>query len=293
MKLGLSTYSLLKALRAGQMTIEEVIRWAAEQGAEHIELVPVGFDWGNDLKSADTLRTYAEQAGIELSNYTVSANFITEAEEQYKAEIERVCRQVDIAHRLGVKRMRHDVAKRPVAESSIMRFQQDLDKLAAACRIVADYAQQYGIVTSVENHGYHMQASERVQMLLHAVDRPNFRMTLDIGNFLVVDENPVAAVQKMIGYASVIHLKDFYVRPAHRNPGQGWMRSASGNYLRGSIFGQGDVHTREIIRLIKASGYDGYLSLEFEGMEECRLGAQIGLANAQRLWDEAEAARDK
>lgn len=33
---------------------------------------------------------------------------------------------------------------------------------------------------------------------------------------------------------------------------------------------------------IKCSGYDGYVSLEFEGMENCRNGSSIGLANARR-----------
>ena len=277
----------MRALRAGEMTIEEVFEWAAAHGAAHIEIVPSGFELGEDEARADALRRHAEQCGIAISNYTVSANFIADSESQFRAEIKRVCRQVDIAHRLGVRRMRHDVAERPLGEATILRFQSDLGRLAEACAEVADYASQYGIVTSVENHGRHMQASERVQMLLHAVDRPNFCTTLDIGNFLVVDEDPVAAVKRMIGQASMIHLKDFYVRSARLDPGQGWMRSNSGRYLRGAIFGHGDVDVREILRLIRASGYDGDLSLEFEGIEDCKLGTQIGLENAQRLWDEA------
>jgi sugar phosphate isomerase/epimerase len=285
MKLGLSTYSLVRLLRSQEWSITEVIQWAAEQGAEHIEIVPIGFDWGDGNELIDSVRSQAERSGIEISNYTVSANFVTDTEEQYTAEIERVCRQVDIANLLGVKRMRHDVGKRPIGEATIMRFQEDLGKLAHACRIVADYAAQYGIVTSVENHGYHMQASERVQSLIHEVVRENFKLTLDVGNFLCVDEDPIAVVKKMINYASIIHLKDFYIRPAHRDPGQGWIRSASGNYLRGAIFGQGDIDVWELLRVIKHSGYDGYFSLEFEGMEECRQGSLIGLANARRIWD--------
>ena len=39
-----------------------------------------------------------------------------------------------------------------------------------------------------------VQHSERVQALIHAVDRVNFRTTLDVGNFVCVDEDSVAAV---------------------------------------------------------------------------------------------------
>ncbi|TRC47294.1 sugar phosphate isomerase/epimerase family protein, partial [Mannheimia haemolytica] len=90
---------------------------------------------------------------------------------------------------LGVKLMRHDVASRQ--DTSIIRFQEDLPRIAEACRRIADYAAQYGITTSLENHGYYVQASDRVQAVLHAVGRPNYKTTLDVGNFVCVDEQPV------------------------------------------------------------------------------------------------------
>ncbi|MDF2662591.1 MAG: sugar phosphate isomerase [Paenibacillus sp.] len=287
MKLGLSSYSLVRALRSGEMTIEDVIQWTADQGGAHIEIVPVGFAADGDFDWIETVRAKAEQAGIAISSYTIGADFITDSREQYEAEIERVCRQVDRAYRLGTKRMRHDAAKRPMEQTGPDRFREDLPRLAEACARIADYAARFGIVTSVENHGYHLQASERVLTLLQAVNRENFKTTLDVGNFLCVDESPAAAVKRMIGHASMIHLKDFYVRPSRMDPGPGWRRSASGNYLRGAIFGHGDVDVREVLRIIKQSGYAGYVSLEFEGMEECRSGSRIGLANAKRLWEEA------
>lgn len=56
--------------------------------------------------------------------------------------------------------------------------------------------------------------------------------------------------------------------------------------MRGAIVGQGDIPIREVLQIIKNSGYDGYLSIEFEGMEECRLGTRLGLDNAKRIWNE-------
>ncbi len=92
--------------------------------------------------------------------------------------------------------MRHDVAFRPKNECSIARFESDLELLVHACRTIADYAAQYGITTSVENHGFFVQASDRVQRLIEAVGRANYKTTMDIGNFMCVDEDPVAAVKK-------------------------------------------------------------------------------------------------
>jgi sugar phosphate isomerase/epimerase len=53
--------------------------------------------------------------------------------------------------------------------------------------------------------------------------------------------------------------------------------------LRGAIFGQGDVDVWEVLRMIKSFGYEGDLSLEFEGKETCEYGARIGLHNIRTL----------
>jgi len=286
MKLGVSTYSLSRAIKAGDMDVFGVIQWIADNGGQHVEIVPIGFTLDDNPELVDAIVKKAADAGIEISNYAIGANFAVGDEEQLQQEIARVKKQVDIANRLGVKRMRHDVASRPIPETSVAQFDADFDRLVRACAEIADYASQYGIVTSVENHGFFIQASERVHRLINAVNRPNFRHTVDVGNFLCVDENPVSAVRKSLPYASMIHLKDFYVRPSYRNPGDGWFRTAGQNYLRGAIVGQGDIDIPEIIRLIKASGYDGYISIEFEGKEDCVWGTKTALDNAKRIWDE-------
>lgn len=284
MKLGISSYSLYQVMQAGSMTLLEAIDWVADNGGEHIEIVPLGFNFGENPELIGQIRERATQAGIAVSNYAIGANFIVDSEKAYAAEIARVKSEVDHAHALGVKLMRHDVASRP--DTSIVRFQEDLPRIADACREIADYAAQYGITTSLENHGYYVQASDRVQAVIHAVDRPNYKTTLDVGNFVCVDENPVVAVKKNISYASMVHIKDFYIRPEGRSPGAGWFRSAGGQYLRGAIAGQGDLDLWEILRIVKASGYDGYLSIEYEGMEDCRQGTRIAFDNVRRIWDE-------
>lgn len=285
-KIGLSTYSLSQAIYNNEMDVLDVIQWIADNGGEHVEIAPFGFDLSQNPDLIDAIRKKAVDVGIEISNYAIGANFIQKTQEDYENEIKRVMGEVDIAHRLGVKLMRHDVAWRPVPEATVKQLDEDLPKLADACRRIADYAAQYGITTSVENHGFFIQGSERVQRLIHAVNRPNYKTTLDIGNFLCVDEDPVVAVKKNLPYASMIHLKDFYYRPFYRNPGEGWFQTANGNFLRGAIVGHGDIDMWNVIKAIKDYGYDGYISIEFEGMEECRKACKIALYNARRIWNE-------
>ncbi|MCD9024969.1 sugar phosphate isomerase/epimerase family protein [Cohnella silvisoli] len=288
MKIGISSYSLWQAIQTGEMDIIQAIGHIADMGGEHVEIVPLGFDLIANPELIDAIKRKANEVGIDISNYAIGANFAGLDEQAYEREIERVMREVDVAAALGVKLMRHDVANSE--DKSIRQFTKDLPKLAEACRRIADYAAQFGITTSVENHGYYIQASDRVQALINEVDRPNFRTTLDIGNFVCVDENPVTAVRKNIPYASIVHVKDFYIRPETSDPGEGWFRSTGGNYLRGAIVGHGDLDIRSAFRIVHQSGYDGYLSIEFEGMEPCKEATKMALNNVRRLWEETKQA---
>lgn len=103
MKLGVSTYSLFQALKSGEMDIMAVIDWIADQGGEHVEIVPLGYDLPGNFELVDHIREKAESRGIEISNYAIGANFLTDSEEDYHKEIERVKGEVDLAARLGVK----------------------------------------------------------------------------------------------------------------------------------------------------------------------------------------------
>ncbi|WP_239618556.1 sugar phosphate isomerase/epimerase family protein [Cohnella mopanensis] len=287
MKIGVSSYCFWQEMQAGRMDIVQAIGEIAEMGGEHAEIVPLGFDLARNPELIEAIRTKASEVGIEISNYAIGANFAGLDGQAYEQEIGRVKREVDIAAALGVKLMRHDVASS--VDRSIRQFANDLPKLAEACRTIADYAAQYGITTSVENHGYYIQASDRVQALINEVGRDNFRTTLDIGNFVCVDENPVVAVRNNIPYASMVHIKDFYIRSESCDPGEGWFKSAGGSYLRGAIVGHGDLDIRSALRIVRDSGYDGYLSIEFEGMEPCVNATKLALNNVRRLWKQCES----
>lgn len=288
MKVGLSTYSLQQALDRKELTVPDAIRWIADQGGEHVEIVPMGFSLIEHPELIDEIKAVANEVGIDISNYAIGANFaVQEDAEALEQEIQNVMRHVDVAAALGVKLMRHDVAFRPAPEGTVAQFEIDLPILVKACQRIADYAAGFKITTSVENHGYYVQSSERIQRLLHETARENFRTTLDVGNFLCVDEDPVSAVKNNIPYVSIVHAKDFYWRPSYRNPGEGWFQTSHGNYLRGAIVGHGDINMTEVFRVLKQSGYDGYISVEFEGMEDCKTASRIAMDNVRRLWEQA------
>lgn len=291
MKIGLSSYSLLKAINNGEMTILDVLDWVAENGGEHVELVPYGFTVVDNYELAGEIKDKAEALGLELSAYSMPANFIQPTKAAFAEEVERIKKHVDVANFMGIKILRHDVTlfTLPKEDTSIHYYVKHFDEMVLGSQLIADYANQYGMTTTIENHGFNVQSSDRVQQLIHAVNRDNFKTTLDVGNFLCIDEAPLVGVKKNIDYAATVHFKDFLIRPYYENPGEGeWFRTVQDNYLRGTIVGHGDINMREIVKVVKGSGYDGYLTIEFEGMEDCRVGSKIGMDNVRRLWEECE-----
>lgn len=293
MKIGLSTYSLLKMLNSGEMSPLDIIDFIADNNGEHVEVVPFGFTLlGNDeLTEAFVKR--ASERGLEISHYSILADLIKYNPDEYRAEVERVKSHIEVARKLGVKRMRHDVSAfaRPSGMNGIVNFEKDLPLMVEACREIADYAAKYDIITTVENHGFYVNGSDRVQRLLHEVDRKNFRSTLDVGNFMCMDESPLMGTSKNLNYAEILHFKDFYLRPSNRDPGDttqfnclgSWFRTVGGDYLRGAIIAQGDIDMWSLAEIIKSSGFDGFVTVEFEGMEDCRVGSRIGMDNTRRL----------
>ena len=140
----------------------------------------------------------------------------------------------------------------------------------------------------VENHGFFCQDSERVEKLINGVAHPNFGWLVDMGNFLCADEPPATAVGRAMPYAFHVHAKDFHVQSgAGTDPGEGWFQSRGGNYLRGAVIGHGDVPVMQCLRIMKNAGYDGVLSIEFEGIEDPIRGMTISLANLRRYVAEA------
>jgi sugar phosphate isomerase/epimerase len=292
MRVGMSTYCFSPLLTSKETGILDVLQWAKDHGADHVEIVPVGYQLLDNGELVDAIRDKSKSIGLELSNYSIPGDFLKDTPDGLAESIRTMKSQVDIAARLGVKRIRHDVVEWGYRNPSVLQFEADMPKLVEACREVADYAAQFGITTSIENHGFYITMSERVLRLVETVDRPNFRLTLDIGNFVCVDEDPLSAVKRCLPYASIIHFKDFYIRPSSRNPGEGWLQTQAGKFIRGAIFGHGDVEVRDIVHTIKQAGYDDDIVLEFEGFEDSYLGTKRSLDNINRIWSEARMYRD-
>lgn len=284
MKIGVSSYSFNQLLSSKAETQLSVMKLAKDMGFDGIEFTDLNAPEGmTEAQYAEAIKEESEKLGIPVISYTIGANLL--GENGLDAEVERVCKKVDIAKILGVKCMRHDAAWSIPAEiKKYTGFDQVLPTLVEGCKRITEYAKTQGVETMIENHGLFCQDSERVEKIITGVGDANFGTLIDIGNFACADEESIKAVGRMAPYAKHVHAKDFHIKSGNGiNPGRGFFKSRGGNYLRGSIIGHGDIPVYQCLAILKNSGYDGFVSVEFEGMEKCLDGITIGAENLRKM----------
>jgi len=295
-KFGASLYCVSRLITSGKITPEQGVEWLCENGAEVIEIVPIGFDPLADNGVAGRMKAAAGKHGIPISNYSLNANFLQVSPEEWDAEMARVKAHIDIAHVLGCTTLRCDCSsyRRAADMNHIEIFYEDLPAIVKSFEILCEYAKTLGITVLIENHGFHVNGSDRVRQVLKSVKADNFGHQLDVGNYICVDDKPEIATKKMMPFATTIHMKDFYIRNPKYDPGDStqfdcsgaWFRSSGGQYLRGAITGQGDLDMVDIIRTVKSHGFEGNIYIEYEGMEDCLYGTKVSLDNVKRIYSE-------
>ena len=285
MQFSVNTYSFSQLLAAGTTQVE-LIHKAKEIGFDSIEFVGIlPHDNSSKTDYAKLLKKTCDDIGLSISNYTFGSDFINGSNGDTELEVQKVKEEIDIAAVLGASSVRHDVTQG--SKTHFKSFYSNLSLLADVCRKITLYAKQKGISTMVENHGTYVQDSDRVEALLNEVDDENFGLLLDIGNFLCVDEPPEKAVGKLAKYARYVHAKDFLFKSGNDTyPGDSFFSTRGGNYLRGTVLGHGTVPVKQCLSILKNSGFDGTIAIEFEGTEPSALALELGLSNLKRYVSE-------
>lgn len=285
MKISVSSYSFYQYIEKGKMTQLDCIKKAKEMGFDAIEFIDIdGKNSDEQKENALKLNNAAKENGIEINAYTIGACLFNDSEEEMEKEVNRLKGQLDVAKILGAKLMRHDVCYTLGKTGKSRSFDLMLGDIAKNARLVTEYGESIGIKTCTENHGYIAQDSYRVEKLFNAVNHDNYGLLVDIGNFICADENPVTAVSRVAPYAIHVHAKDMYVRST---PSEACASHTRGiNYFGGAVVGEGDIPVKQCLAILKNAGYDGYVSIEYEGAEDCIDGISRGYKNLKRIISE-------
>ena len=129
---------------------------------------------------------------------------------------------------------------------------------------VAPLADDAGIVLTVENFpGMHSAFVTAADFFEAQKEIPQLRLTFDNGN-AAGGEDPVESFKQCREFVVHTHFKDWYIQST---PTEGCRQMLDGSYYRPALIGEGNVNTVGCWKAMKASGYNGYINIEYEGNE--------------------------
>lgn len=195
-----------------------------------------------------------------------SSDFITPAHGSVQADIDEVCRHVDLAVRLGAPLVRPFAANR-LPEG--MDRDTAIGQISGALRTCGRYATSKGVRLAVENHGEFPGVSENMIAILKATNEPAVGITLHIPRNnadQLIEEVPDKIWHMHLGSPETRHGREIrQLRSqglSHEQIAQK-LGIALHEVPEGSLaLGEGDTDYLAIIRAVQATGYSGWWNHE-------------------------------
>lgn len=285
MQIAVSMYSYNAAVRDGRLDIPKFIHTAKAAGAEGVELLDFYYPGGTAGPEVPNARDGAKEAlgvtGLPVPIFSVSNNFAKPDPADREAQVNRIRFGVDEALEYGAGVVR--VFAGDVAEG--LTFELVRGWIVEGLASASIYAHERGVKLALENHGKLAGRGEQVRGLIEDVrDRAGndaLGANPDTGNFLLVDQPSHEAIAEVGNLASMVHFKDFMPAPA--DYAEWTYDSLGGKRYLGACVGEGLVELGRCIDLLKGAGFDGWLSVEYEGIEDPMAAVPRSIENARRF----------
>ena len=267
-----------------RMNWMQAIDYVAQLGASGIEPYPMAELETPSREDARRIADCAREKGLSLPCFSMAACLTGE---DAAREIERLCRYADVCAAMEIPYLHHTLIP-SLAPAGVPRdVDAAIDEAAENARVVFDYAQSVGVACVYEDQGYCVNGIGRFEHFLRALGRPA-GVVADLGNILFGGERTQDFVGRFAPLVRHVHVKDYLFRAGSTDyPGSGWYRTLGGDYLRGTVIGHGTVPFRRVMAQLIEAGYDGWYSMEYDGLEEMQTAHRLGLQNMRRYYEAA------
>jgi sugar phosphate isomerase/epimerase len=268
--IGISTYSLWRFKNDEFKDVSKCIDYASEVGFDGVEVLLYQVSQTEMLSNAacQAIKRRAFVAGLPLYGMSTHQGFVSPDPEVRRMNIELTIGQIELCYKLGIPTMRVNtgrwgtsknfdelMANRGIEPALPGYTEEDgfpwvIDALERCLPI----AEKCGVVLGLENHWGLGLTPEGVLRIVEAVDSPYLQVTLDTGNFL---EDPYKKLEMLAPKTVLLQAKTYY-------GGGEWYEL--------------DLDYNRIAEMMRRHKYRGWVSLEFEGMEDYRTAIPKSLA---------------
>jgi sugar phosphate isomerase/epimerase len=247
-KFGLAAYSYRELLTGKKYVdqawkIEDFIDECATMPLEGAELTSYYFAKDITPGYLNGVKRHAFLRGLDISGTAVRNDFCLPKGAKRDEEIAAMKQWIDYAEILGVPVIRIFAGKVGNGQSEADAHRLMVDGISQCC----EYAGKHGVILALENHGGPTATADGLLAIVRDINSPWFGVNFDSGNFH--SKNPYAELAQIAPYAVNVQIKAS-VKPGGR-------RKEPSDYNR-------------VAKIIRDSGYRGYIVLEFEDDEDPR-----------------------
>ena len=254
MKSCISMWSFEGLLSKGKTGVEGPFEFAASQGIGAVEVLDYYLKDDAGYKLAASA---AKRLGLEIPCLTIVCDLSTGGS-SFETQRQYILAMMDRARSLGARYLRvlgGDNPEKLESTSVFERIRKNAVSLLAS-------AEEHSLTLVMENTGVCHCRTPDLAATLRSVNSPLLRANFDTSNPLLANEDPVDALALLKGLVSFVHLKDFR-RADISVPGA--QVALNGEYFVGCPSGLGLVNIDALVATLRTAGYDGYLSIEYEG----------------------------
>jgi sugar phosphate isomerase/epimerase len=232
-------YSFRGPLEKKTMSYDDLVHLAVETGTDGLDLTVYWFPDQSDSFLLP-LRRLAYRHGVEIYSISIRTDMCQPKPELRAKEAAWIDTWVDTASKLGAGHIRVFGGTVPAGATEDQAAGWCAEVLARA----GDYAGKHGVTLGLENHGGITSRAERIVEIVKKVDSPWVGINLDTGNFT---RDAYRQIEMILPYAVNAQFKTEIRDADGKNAPSDWER---------------------LVKMFAASGYRGYLALEYEAKED-------------------------
>lgn len=249
--------------------MEKVIQHAADLGFDGVEILHRQMERESAVYT-NRLKRMAFDRGLSLPMLSIHQNFLQPDAAKRKADIEHTFRCIDLALQLGIPCIRMNTGSWGTVRNKRQTdyYQTGIEPpiegytdedgirwTIDGMRECLAYAEKGGVVLALENHwGLSSNIDHLLRIYEALKDSPVMGLNVDTGNFVGAPYEPL---KRLAPHASIVQAKTYY---------------------GGGTFYDKEMDYPRIGKIFKDAGFDGWVSLEFEGKEDPHVAVPKSLA---------------
>lgn len=271
-RLAISSYSYWH-FKPTKVPIETVIDQAAALGVQGVDILHRQME-SEDPAYLQRLKRHAFTRGIDLICLSIHQDFVDPNPVERQKAVAHTLRCIELAYQMGIPCIRinsgrwntiasfDDLMKARGVEPVLPGYTED-DGFRWCIECIEQClvkAAERGVILALENHWGLTRTPEGLLRILNAVKNPWLGGLMDTGNFL---EDPYPKLAQIAPKAVFVQAK---------------------TYFGGGEWYTLDLDYGRIAKILQDAGYQGYVSLEFEGKEPAETGVPKSLAVLRRAF---------